>query len=429
MFKTRELNRMLRTEQVPREKTIDNTFKVLSEGYMYIPNRCQRFQSNIFKTRLLGQKVICISGEEAARIFYDTEKFQRKGATPKRVQESLFGKNGVQTMDGAKHQHRKQLFMSLMTKERLQWLTKITEKHWQLATKEWRNRTGIVLFYEARKIMARISCEWAGVPLKESEVSKRANDLGDMIDAFGAVGPRHWAGRLARNRSERWIRSIIEKVRTGKLDIPEESALYRMAWHRDLNGKLLDSQIATVELINIVRPIVAIAIYVTFGAVALHDYPETREKLRADEGNYSQWFVQEVRRFYPFVPFLGAKVKRDFIWQRCNFKKGTLVVLDFYGMSHDPQLWEYPDEFCPERFKNWQGNPFDFIPQGGGDYYKGHRCAGEWVTIEVMRTSLEFLTQKLNYQVPEQDLNIGTVRMPSLPKSRFVINNIHVSLD
>lgn len=420
---------MPRQEQVPREKTIDNTFKVLTEGYMYIPNRCRRFQSNIFKTRLLGQKVICISGKEAARIFYDTEKFQRKGATPKRIQKSLFGKNGVQTMDDAEHQHRKQLFMSLMTKERLHLLKVITEKHWQQAAKKWQKQKMILLFDEAQEILVRVSCEWAGVPLKEKEVSKRANDLGDMIDAFGAVGPRHWAGRLARNRSESWIRDIIEKVRAGKLDASDDSALHQMAWHSDLNGKLVDSQIAAVELINIIRPIVAISYYVTFGAVALHNYPETREKLQADEGNYSQWFVQEVRRFYPFVPFLGARVKRDFIWQGCSFKKGTLVSLDFYGMNHDPQFWENPDEFLPERFKHWQGSPFDFIPQGGGDYYKGHRCAGEWVTIEVMRTSLEFLTQKLAYQVPKQDLRIGTVRMPALPKSRFVIRDITNKLD
>ncbi|MBT2215766.1 cytochrome P450 [Virgibacillus dakarensis] len=420
---------MPRTERVPREKTIDDTFKVLTEGYMYIPNRRARLRSNIFITRLLGQKVICIGGEEAAQLFYDTEKFQRKGAVPNRIQESLFGKKAVQALDGVKHQHRKQLFMSLMTKERLQLLTKITEKQWQQATKKWHKRKKITLFDEAREIMVRTACEWAGVPLQEEEVSERANDLGDMIDAFGAVGPRHWAGRQARNRSERWIQSIIEKVRSEKLDPSPNSALYAMAWHRDLNNKLLDSQIAAVELINIIRPIVAIARYVTFGAIALHDYPETREKLQADDGNYSQWFVQEVRRFYPFGPFLGARVKRDFIWQDCRFKKGTLVLLDIYGTNHDPKLWENPNEFHPERFKEWEGSPFDFIPQGGGDYHKGHRCAGEWVTIEVMKTSLEFLAQKLDYQVPAQDLHIGTVRMPPLPESGFVLKNVHARLD
>lgn len=65
---------------IPRERVLDNTLTMLLEGYHYIPNRRRRFQSDIFQTRLLGQKVICMGGEEAAEIFYDQEKFTRKGA-------------------------------------------------------------------------------------------------------------------------------------------------------------------------------------------------------------------------------------------------------------------------------------------------------------------------------------------------------------
>ena len=47
-------------------------------------------------------------------------------------------------------------------------------------------------FDEAKKVLCRAACEWAGVPLKDSEVKERAEDFTDMVDAFGAVGPRHW---------------------------------------------------------------------------------------------------------------------------------------------------------------------------------------------------------------------------------------------
>ncbi|WP_188454858.1 cytochrome P450 [Virgibacillus oceani] len=418
---------MARNDKIPKERTLDSSLALLSEGYLFIPNRCKKFQSNIFQTRLLGgQKVICISGEEAARIFYDREKFKRKGAAPKRIQESLFGKNGVQTLDGKEHQHRKRMFMSLMTPERLKILIKLTVEQWELAARKWENTKEIVLFDEAREIMCRVACLWAGVPLKEKEVTQRATDLSDMIDAFGAVGPRYWKGRQARNRSDKWIGDIIRQVRSDKMDAPVDTALYTMAWYRDLDGKLLNLQIATVELLNIVRPIVAIARYITFGALALHDYPETRKKLQDHSQHYGQLFVQEVRRFYPFGPFLGARVRQDFIWEDCHFTKGTMVLLDIYGINHSPDLWEDPDNFLPERFNDWKGSPFDFVPQGGGDYIKGHRCAGEWITIEVMKTSLAFLTQKLAYDVPKQDLSISMVRMPAIPKSRFVMRGIKV---
>lgn len=412
------------TNRIPQEDGMDNSLSLLSEGYQFIPNRLQKFKSNIFETRLLGQKVICISGEEAAELFYDNEQFQRKGAVPKRIFKSLFGVGGVQGMDGAAHAHRKALFMSLMTRERLQDLNELTNKQWEIAIDNWEKKDKVELFKASEEIMCRTACQWAGVPLWAKELKQRTNDLGALIDSFGAIGPRYWRGRQGRIRSERWIKQIILQVRTGKIFAEEDTALNAMAWHEDLNGNLLSLKTAAVELINILRPIVAIARYITFGAVALHQYPETREKLMSYTGDYSQMFVQEVRRFYPFGPFLGAKVREDFTWEDYEFQKGKLVLLDIYGTNHSPELWESPGTFQPERFKDWEGSPFDFIPQGGGGYDMGHRCAGEWITIEGMKTSLEFLTKRVDYEVPKQDLSYSMVRMPTIPKSRFIIRNV-----
>ncbi len=409
--------------RIPREKGLDNSLSLMQEGYLYIPNRCRQYQSNIFETRLLGKKAICMSGEEAAEIFYDNDRFQRKGAAPKRVQKTLFGMNGVQTLDGAAHHNRKQLFMSLMTEKRLKALNDITAEQWQASITEWEKQDKVVLLEEARQIMYRVGCKWAGVPVEEGQVKQHAGDLGAMIDAFGAVGPRYQRGRRARTRMERWARQIITDVRSGKLKPPEETAAYAMAFHLDLSNKKLSTQMAAVELLNIIRPIVAISRYITFGAMTMHEHPEIQEKLRQDKESYRQWFVQEIRRFYPFGPFTGAKVRRDFTWNGFDFKKGTLVLLDLYGTNHHPEIWEEPEQFRPERFRHWKGSPFDFIPQGGGEYDMGHRCAGEWVTIEVMKTSLAFL-MLIEYEVPPQDKSIDLARMPALPKSRFVITNI-----
>lgn len=415
---------MTSTNHIPKEEGIDHSLAVLSEGYQFIPNRLRKFNSNIFETRLLGKKVICISGKDAAALFYDNERFQRKGAVPMRIFKSLFGVGGVQGLDGAVHEHRKQLFMSLMTAERIQVLRDQTKYQWELAIDKWKDQSEVELFEAAEEIMCRTACQWAGVPLWARELKLRTKDLSAMIDGFGAVGPRFWRARQGRLRTEHWIGKVILQVRTGKIFVEEETALYQMAWHRDLQGDLLDTKTAAVELVNILRPIVAIARYITFGAVALHQHHETRQKLLNDTENYSQMFVQEVRRFYPFGPFLGAKVRHDFTWQGYALKKDVLVLLDIYGTNHSPELWENPDIFLPERFKNWDGSPFDFIPQGGGDYHIGHRCAGEWITIEVMKTSLAFMTKRMNYDVPNQDLNYSMVRMPTIPKSRFIITNV-----
>ena len=68
--------------------------------------------------------------------------------------------------------------------------------------------------------------------------------------------------------------------------------------------------------------------------------------------------------------------------------------------------------------------PLQLHPAGGGDYFMGHRCAGEWVTIEIMKVSLDFLANRMNYDVPDQDLSFSMVSMPNIPHSKVVIKNV-----
>jgi fatty-acid peroxygenase len=202
------------------------------------------------------------------------------------------------------------------------------------------------------------------------------------------------------------------------------SALYEITWHHDHNDFLLPPRVAAVELINILRPIVAIATYVTFGALALKDHPECIKRITGKDNDYTQMFVQEVRRFYPFGPFIGARVRSNFTWHKYQFKKGTLVFLDLYGTNHDPKLWVLPNRFIPERFENRVVTPYDFIPQGGGNVEKGNRCPGEHITVGAMKISMDILVNHLSYRLPIQDLSFSLTRMPTLPKSKIILINI-----
>lgn len=418
------MNHMLNTKQMPREEGIDHTLSLMREGYMYILNRRKSFNSDVFETRLLGQKAICMGGKEATEIFYDSDKFKRKDAAPNRAVQTLFGKNGVQALDGLVHKHRKEMFMSIMSPEGLNNLINITKKQWEIAVDRWGQMDAVILYDEVKEMMCKTACQWTGVPVQEDEVKRLTKDLGAMFESAAAVGLAHWLGRNARNRVEKWMGEIIDKVRDGKVNPPEYTALHRFSWHRDLQGNLLDTETAAVEVINILRPIVAIAIFISFIVLALHHYPEEKKKLETRDEKYAQMFVQEVRRFYPFFPFVVALVKKDFIWNGYKFEEGTLTLLDLYGTNHDPKVWENPDVFNPDRFDKWEGNPFSFIPQGGGDYFLGHRCAGEWVTIEAMKASLDYLVNRIEYEVPDQDLSFSMVNMPSIPHSKVIIKKV-----
>jgi fatty-acid peroxygenase len=419
---------------IPRDTAFDSSLNLVREGYDFIWNRCQRFGSDQFETRIMGQKTVCIHGPEAAALFYDNTKFQRERAVPRRVVTSLFGKGAVHTLDDAAHQHRKAAFLRLMTPAEMTRLMDETAQSWRRSVHRWEKQIRpIVLFDEVRCLLAEAICSWAGVPLRPTERDMRGRDLAYMVDSFGGVGPRMWRGKLARVRCERWIGRLIDRTRRGDLHPKPDTGLHVMAHHRDLDGQPLDTKTAAVELLNILRPTVAIAWYVAFAAVALHEHPELRDKIAREAvgeeaGEYADLFMQEVRRFYPFTPYLGAKVRSSFHWKGHDFKPGDLVLLDVYGTHHDPRVWPRADVFEPERFREWSGGLYDFMPQGGGEHATGHRCPGEWITMHNLTLALHFLTRCVTYEmVPGQDLSMDRTRMPTRPKSGVLLRNVRAT--
>jgi fatty-acid peroxygenase len=60
---------------IPRDRSLDSSLALLRIGFPFILNRCGRYQTDIFRMRLLGQKVVCLHGRKGARLFYDETYF------------------------------------------------------------------------------------------------------------------------------------------------------------------------------------------------------------------------------------------------------------------------------------------------------------------------------------------------------------------
>ncbi|WJY26923.1 cytochrome P450 [Sporosarcina trichiuri] len=410
---------------IPKEEGIDHTLGLMKEGYDYIPKRSREFGSPIFETRLLGERVICLTGEEAGRIFYDNDKFIRHGAAPKHAQKTLLGENGVQTLDGEVHHHRKAMFMELMNPDHTRQLGKLTADEWERKLDQWGSGADINLYETAQEVLTRAAVRWAGVPLSEDDVQKRTGQIVQLFESPTSVGVQYIRGTRARSDLEDWIGGLVEDVRADRLQPPAGTALLTFSQHKDLDGNPLDARTAAVEVLNIVRPIVAVSIYIAFTAHALLTHPEERAKLKGSKEEPIEHFVQEVRRLYPFFPFNAARVKEEFSWNGETFEEGTLVIFDFYGTNHEEANWPDPDRFRPGRFAADTVTPFNFVPQGGGDHATGHRCPGEWATVEVMKVTLDYLANKMEYDVPDQDLSYSMSSIPSIPQSEIILNGVH----
>src|SRR3954454_1720474 len=337
------------------------------EPYGFIGRRARLTGRDAFVTRLFGRRAVCLTGPEAAELFYDEARFTRAAAAPVPVQLTLFGRGGVQGLDGPDHRHRKALFTQFMRREHVDALVAGFTKHLQEEAQGWwATRDMVALYPEFQRVLVRAVCEWAGIALSEAELPRRTRQLVSLFDDAGALGLRHLRSLAARRLADHWAEDLIKDARKDRAAQDANAPVTIVATYRTPVGDLLTPHIAAVELLNLLRPTVAVSVFLTLIGQALRDHPEWVDRLRAD-ASLDDAFVQEVRRFYPFFPAAIARVRETFAWRGIRFAKGQRVLLDLYGTDHDERPWPEPDRFDPSRFGAHQPGRFAFIPQGGGD--------------------------------------------------------------
>jgi fatty-acid peroxygenase len=410
---------------IPHDPAFDSTLALWREGYDFISSRCDRLGSDVFSTRLMLRRAICARGADAARMFYDGDRFTRHGAMPQITLRLLQDKGSVQQLDGAAHQHRKAMFLSmLLAPEQIERLTADFRREWLAAIEGWERRGEISLFEEANLVLTRAVLAWVGLPQELAHAPQLCREIGGMIENAGRFGPRAWVALLTRRWIERLARKRIREVRDGSLPLAETAPLRIIAEHCDESGDRLGVNDAAVEFINLLRPVVAVGRYIVFSAMALRSQPHWREKFSGGDESELEAFVEEVRRLYPFFPLIGGRARRSFDWQDHAIQKGDWVLLDLHGTNHDPRHFPAPDKFRPGRGISWKDQGFYFIPQGGGEAATTHRCPGEAITVALMKEAVRLLTRSLSYDVPPQDLSLDLSSMPARPSSGFRIRDI-----
>ncbi|MFF4985398.1 cytochrome P450 [Streptomyces sp. NPDC001046] len=405
-----------------RPPLADSSLALLAKGYTWLPDRRRRTGAPLVRTRLMGQHAVALHGPQAVRFFYDERHVERGSALPGPVLSTLFGHGAVHTLDGPRHRGRKAMFLSLLTgPQAVAGVVDAVTADWEETVRSWPGRR-IVLFDEASRVLTRGVCRWAGIPLDDGDAM--AADLVSLVDGFATAGPRHWRARRARARLEDRLGALVEDVRSGAAAAAEGSVLDVVSRHRDTDGQLLDPRTAAVELLNVARPTVAVCWFVAYAGHALRR-PDVREELRGGDPAQAVAFAHELRRFYPFAPFVGGRAVTDLDWHGEPIPRGTMVLLDLYGQNHDPEVWDEPYAFAPRRFLGHPPARDELIPQGGGDPATGHRCPGEDITIALLAALAPRLA-RLEYEVPEQDLRIPLNRLPARIRSGFVIESVRV---
>ena len=407
----------------------DDMPTLLREGYLFATQR--REQEGIdpasdrpLRLRLLGKPALLVRGAEGVRLFYDNDRIKRKDAMPKLISGSLFGNGSVHGLDDAAHRHRKATFVRVCYDDaQVERIKPMVEAEIRKAMQRWASAPESI--YDATvTAYGRASMRWAGIEGTDADLDVQAKRLGDIVEGFGRPNLTHVKAWVNRRLTDAWCARVVYEQRTGTRHAEPGTSLYEWAHHRELDGRHLDDRTAGLEMQNTFRPHIAVARFAAFAAAALVAHPEWRERIQAEtaergtlvDGPLATAFAQEVRRTYPFVPFLPAYTRTAFEFEGERLEAGDRVLIDITHTNTAPSAWVQADEFDPERFL---GVDFEsitaFVPQGGGDVETGHRCPGEKIAVSSLATTVAALSAPEVEIVPE-GLDFDWRAMPTRPE-------------
>ena len=141
------------------------------------------------------------------------------------------------------------------------------------------------------------------------------------------------------------------------------------------------------------------------------------EKGRVEEDDlpklpYLKAVINESLRLYPPAPLLIPRETMD-VCRLDGYEIGpkTMVYVNAYAVGRDPEYWENPDEFIPERFLNSsidpKGQDFGLIPFGSGR----RMCPGMSMGYLTTQLLVANLVYSFDWELPRgihaQDLDIN----------------------
>ncbi|OIT35534.1 PREDICTED: cytochrome P450 93A3-like [Nicotiana attenuata] len=159
-------------------------------------------------------------------------------------------------------------------------------------------------------------------------------------------------------------------------------------------------------------------------AVGMNNIAEESHLLKL---HYLDAVLKETLRLHPALPLLIPKhPSKSATVGGYKIPEGTKVFLNVYAIHRDPQVWENPLEFQPERFLshstnlNYSGNNFKYLPFGSGRRI----CAGLPLAEKMLMFVLASLLHSFDWKLPEGekvDLSDGFGLVIKKSKSLFAI--------
>nr|QWK52283.1 cytochrome P450 705A21 [Isatis tinctoria] len=126
---------------------------------------------------------------------------------------------------------------------------------------------------------------------------------------------------------------------------------------------------------------------------------------------YLQAVVKEGLRLYPPVPIFGRRLQEGCVMGGFYVSEKTTLVVNGYAVMRDPEYWEYPDDFKPERFlassrpkqeDATKEQVLNYLPFGSGR----RGCPGSNLAYIFLGTAIGMMIQCFDWKIEEDKVNM-----------------------
>nr|WMB80856.1 BX5-like protein [Lamium maculatum] len=128
---------------------------------------------------------------------------------------------------------------------------------------------------------------------------------------------------------------------------------------------------------------------------------------------YLKLVVKESLRLHPPIPVLPRKCRQECRVGGFTIPNKAKVMIDVHSLGRDPQYWNDPETFLPERFENssldFLGSEYEFLPFGAGK----RNCPGLNFGIANVEFTLAQLLYHFDWKLP-QGMSLADVDMTEI---------------
>jgi cytochrome P450 len=347
-----------------------------------------------------------VAGPEAARKVLVTERHKLRWRNADPVTDLL--RQGVLITDGPEHDHYRALMEPFLLPGVLPGYKAMIQAQAERVSATWQDGQSIDLLVEFRKMTLLIVIQalfgvdaWDDIPRIWKPILK----------AIEYVSPGPWI--LWRNIPRPSYKKPLREVDDYLYGII--SARRAAPAQPDLLGHLMeagmdDGRIRDQMLTMLIAGHDTSTALLSWVFALLGDHPEVQARLvsdldAAEADSYPHLLdevIKEALRLYPPIHIGNRVVAEDIEFEGGRVPAGERMFYSIYLTHRDPQSWDRPDDFCPERFARGRKQPpFAYLPFGGGP----RACIGAAFGQAEARILMAWLLREYSFE----PLNAGEV--------------------